>query len=465
MSQANHTTENNNTKIILIIVMMIGAFLGVLNQTMLATVLPKIMIDFDISSSIAQWLTTIFMLVIGIMIPITAYLTEKIGNRKLFLSALVFLIVGSLFCLAAPNFTVLLIGRAIQGAGAGILMPLIQTVLFIVFPIEKRGAAMGIFGLVIAFAPAIGPFIAGWIVSFSSWRILFTIIFVIILIDFVFALFYVKNVTETKDVKLDKPSVTLSTLGFGGLLFAASMVGEIGLTHWLIITSFVVSIIMLYFYVMRQLKLPKPILDFRVFKEREFTLPILLIVLMFILFLANLTILPIYMQTMKGYSSFVSGLVLLIGGAVMGALSPVVGRIFDRFGGRMMSVVCMALITISCLFYISFDASTSMWMIILVFTIQSIGNAGIITPLTTASINALPSHLISHGSAMNNTTRQVAAAIGTGLLVTILNAVSGDLSQTTNFAGIRATYITETVIAVLGLLLAIYYASKRAQPE
>src|SRR5699024_7666200 len=264
MSQTHSITKNNSATNILVIIMMIGAFFGVLNQTMLATVLPKIMIDFDISSSVAQWLTTIFMLVIGIMIPMTAYLTEKFGNRKLFLSALIFLLIGSLICIFAPNFMFLLIGRAIQGAGAGILMPLIQTVLFIVFPVEKRGAAMGIFGLVIAFAPAVGPFFAGWIVNFSSWRILFAVVFLIILVDFVFALFYVKNVTEMKEAQLDKPSITLSTLGFGGLLFAASMIGEIGLTHWLIITTVVGSIIMLYFYVTRQLNMSEPTLDFRV---------------------------------------------------------------------------------------------------------------------------------------------------------------------------------------------------------
>ncbi len=460
MSQINNTTFNHNTKNVLVIIMMVGAFLGVLNQTMLATVLPKIMVDFDISSGAAQWLTTIFMLVIGIMIPTTAFLTERFGNRRLFLAALVFLIAGSLLCLAAPNFIVLLIGRAIQGAGAGILMPLIQTVLFLIFPEEKRGVAMGIFGLVIAFAPAIGPFFAGWIVNFTSWRILFTIIFAIISIDFILALFFVKNVTEKQMNKLDVTSVILSTVAFGGLLFTGSMAGEIGITHWLIVTSFIVSAIMLVLYVMRQLKMSKPVLDFRVFQEKGFTIPILLIIIMFILFLANLTILPIYMQTMLGYSPFLSGFVLLIGGTVMGGMNPVVGRIFDRYGGKMMSVISMILITISCLFYISFNASTSIWMIIIVFTVQSIGNAGIITPLTTASINALPSQLIPHGSAMNNTTRQVAAAIGTGFLVSILNIVSGDLSQTTNFAGIQATYITETAIAVIGLLLAIFYSIK-----
>src|SRR5699024_3015460 len=316
----------------------------------------------------------------------------------------------------APNFMFLLIGRAIQGAGAGILMPLIQTVLFIVFPVEKRGAAMGIFGLVIAFAPAVGPFFAGWIVNFSSWRILFAVVFLIILVDFVFALFYVKNVTEMKEAQLDKPSITLSTLGFGGLLFAASMIGEIGLTHWLIITTVVGSIIMLYFYVTRQLNMSKPTLDFRVFKERHFTIPIVLIICMFILFLANLTILPIYMQTMLGFSSLKSGVVLLIGGAIMGGMSPVVGKVFDRYGGEAISVISMSLITISTVSYIFFDDRTSLSMIIIIFTIQCIGNAGIITPLTTASINALPTHLIAHGSAMNNTTRQVAAAVGTGLL-------------------------------------------------
>ena len=140
----------------------------------------------------------------------------------------------------------------------------------------------------------------------------------------------------------------------------------------------------------------------------------------------------------------------------MGGLSPIVGRIYDRYGGKLMSVISMMLITISCVFYMSFDSSTSLWIIILVFTLQSVGNAGIITPLTTASIGALPPQLIAHGSAMNNTIRQVAAAVGTGLLITILNKVSGDLSHTTNFSGIRITYLAETAISISGLILAAF---------
>src|SRR5699024_4300829 len=214
----NHSISASRQKTV-IAILMLGAFIAILNQTLLTTVLPEIMESFHLTSNTAQWLTTIFMLVNGIMIPITAFLIGRFTTRGLFSTAVGLFLVGSLICLAAPNFSLLLIGRAIQAAGAGILMPLVQTVLFVIFPPNKRGMAMGMFGLVIGFAPAIGPTAAGWIVNIYPWRILFLIIFTISLIDILLGYFFIHDITERENITLDKWSIVLSTLGFGGLLY------------------------------------------------------------------------------------------------------------------------------------------------------------------------------------------------------------------------------------------------------
>lgn len=190
MTQTQPSHLNIKQRNLMIAVMMIGAFIGVLNQTLLTTILPEVMKDFAISSSTAQWLTTIFMLVNGIMIPVTAYLIERFSLRTLFFTAATCLILGSLICMLGVNFPLLLVGRSIQALGAGILMPLSQTLLFIIFPVEKRGMAMGIFGLVIGFAPAIGPTAAGWFIHLFDWRYLFLVVLLISVVDAIFG-FYI----------------------------------------------------------------------------------------------------------------------------------------------------------------------------------------------------------------------------------------------------------------------------------
>src|SRR5690625_3115826 len=205
-----------------------GAFVAILNQTLLATALPVFMADLNITANTAQWLTTIFMLVNGVMIPITGFLIQKFTTRGLFLTAMGLFSLGTFICAISPTFAMLLTGRIMQAAGAGIIMPLMQTILFVIFPVHRRGAAMGTFGLVIAFAPAIGPSLSGWIVDHYPWPTLFKIILPIAILDLIFAYFVLRNVTERTFPPLDITSIVLSTLGFSGLLYGFSAAGSLG---------------------------------------------------------------------------------------------------------------------------------------------------------------------------------------------------------------------------------------------
>src|SRR5690606_1958498 len=287
-------------------VLMAGVFVAILNQTLLATALPHIMDDLSISANTAQWLTTVFMLVNGVMIPITAFLIGKFSTRNLFFVAMGLFAAGTIICAFAPGFAVLMIGRIVQAAGAGIMMQLTQTVLFIVFPVEKRGQAMGLFGLIISFAPAIGPTLSGWIVGQYPWRALFYIVIPIALLDLLLAYFFLKNVTKQTYPTLDLLSIGLSTMGFGGILYGFSSAGSLGWGSPAVGVSIVVGLVSLLFFIRRQFRLDQPILEFRVFSYSIFTLSTILSVIVFISMIGSATILPIYMQNMHGFTALES---------------------------------------------------------------------------------------------------------------------------------------------------------------
>ncbi|WJP97854.1 MDR family MFS transporter [Macrococcus bovicus] len=436
---------------IVVFIMMIGAFIAVLNQTLLTTALPAIMKSFRLDINTAQWLTTIFMLINGVMIPVSAYLTSKYSTRRLFNTALILLMIGSFLCFIAPNFYVMLIGRSIQALGAGILMPLMQVVLLVSFPKEKRGLAMGIFGLIIGFAPAVGPTISGWIVNHYSWHILFLVVLFIILIDFILGIWLVKNLTLLSDPTLDLYSVITSTLSFGGILLGFSLAGRLGFNHPTVILILVAAFISLYLFIQRQLKSEVPMLELKVFEDRQFTQSSLLIVVMFIIFIGSMTLLPIYIQNIRGYSALSSGLILLPGGLMMGLMAPITGRWYDKVGGKPLAVIGMGLIVLGSAFISLLSAESSQLTITLAIVVLMVGNGFIMTPMTTHAMNNLSLPMLPHGSAMNNTLRQVCAAVGTAILVSIMGA-GGHSSA---IAGFHFTYQVVTGLALIGLLMAL----------
>lgn len=452
----NLSTKQRNT---VVFVMMIGAFIAVLNQTLLTTALPAIMISLHLDMNTAQWLTTIFMLINGIMIPISAYLTSKYSTRQLFNTALILFMVGSFLCFIAPNFYVILIGRSVQALGAGILMPLMQVVLLVSFPKEQRGLAMGIFGLIIGFAPAIGPTASGWIVNHYSWHMLFLAVLIIVLIDLIVGFFVVKNLTILSDPTLDIYSVITSTIGFGGILLGFSQAGRIGFMHMSVIITLIIAFISLYLFIKRQYHLEVPMLEFRIFKDRQFTQSSLLIVIMFIIFIGGMTIMPMYIQNIRGFTALQSGLILLPGGLMMGIMAPVTGRMYDKVGGKILAIIGMSLITAGSILISLLPANASQLHITLAFLTIMTGNGFIMTPMTTHAMNTLSLMLIPHGSAMNSTMRQICAAIGTAVLVSIM----GVHGQTNALDGFHFTYHIVTILAFIGLIMALTLPNSRTK--
>ncbi|HLR63660.1 MAG TPA: MDR family MFS transporter [Lentibacillus sp.] len=456
LSQAKRTT--------LMLVLISGAFSAILNQTLLATALPKIMADMNLGESTAQWLTSIFMLVNGIMIPITALLINRFTTRGLFLTAMGLFGAGTIICAFAPNFPLLMVGRIVQASGAGIIMPLMQTILMLVYPLEKRGSAMGMFGLVIAFAPAIGPTLSGYLVEHFPWRSLFYVVFPIIVIDVVIAYFLLRNVTERTFPKVDVPSIILSTFGFGGLLFGFSVAGSAA-NGWgspQVMISMVVGAVSLTFFIFRQLRLPQPILEFRIFKYKMFTLATVLGMVVFIAMIGAATVLPILMQNYLGFSALESGLALMPGAAIMGIMSPITGRLFDRFGAKYLAIIGLTIVTVTTFMLAVLTTETTFAYIATVNAVRMFGVAMVMMPITTAGLNELPNKMMPHGTAMNNTMRQVAGAVGTALLVTVMsNAAIPEEGRQGLVHGSNVSFVVAGVIAVIGIVLAFFVKNPR----
>ena len=455
----NYTTQSTEkiNRMSIVAILLGGTFLAILNQTLLITATPHIMLDFQLSESSGQWVTTIFMLVNGIMIPITAFLMETFSTKRLYLVSMLIFILGTVICALAFNFPILMVGRVVQAAAAGIMLPLMMTIFMLIFAVERRGFAMGMSGLVIAFAPAIGPSLAGWLVEFMHWRFLFLIILPLALIDLVLARIYMRDIIKRTFPKVDYLSIVLSIFGFGGLLFGFSSVGNYGWGHLIVLISLFIGAVTLTLFILRQFILDEPILEFRVFSNRTFTLTTIIGMIAFLMLIAAETILPIYMQLMAGFTALESGIMILPGALIMGILSPIVGQIFDKIGARILLITGLGIISVTTFFFTNLSTETTLTYLTVIFAIRMIGIAMVMMPSTTAGLNALPTRLIPHGTAMTNTMRQVAASIGTATLVTVMSlGAFGSRQPDMLIQGVNIAFYVASGLSCIGFILTLF---------
>lgn len=462
---------------LLVVVLLIGTFCTVLNQTLLATAFPTLMKEFDISASTVQWLTTGFLLVNGIMIPVSAWLINSFSSKKLYISAMTTFLIGTIICFLAPNFSVLLTGRLIQAIGVGLSMPLLQNIMLTIFPPEKRGSAMGMAGIVIGLAPALGPTLSGWIIDHYSWRDLFGMVIPIVILVLVLALFFMKSVIELTHPKIDTISAILSTIGFGSLLYGFSSVGDKGWLSKEVLGFLIIGIIFIFLFSKRQLKIEHPFLELRVFKSKIFTIAAVLAGVTNMAMIGAEMVLPLYIQNIRGESAFHSGLMLLPGALVMGLMMPITGAIFDKRGARKLAITGMFILTSATLPFAFLTSKTSVIVIVVLYAIRMFGISMVMMPVTTSGMNALPAHLISHGTAVNNTFRQVASSIGTAILISVLTNVTKnnlptksileatplaykDQAINATLSGYHAAFLVAVIFGFIGWLITFTLAKK-----
>ncbi|MFC4761255.1 MDR family MFS transporter [Fructobacillus durionis] len=439
MAKNKETAGQPVNKIAMMALLMIGSFVIILMQTSLGTALPALMTAFDVDSATVQWLTTIFLMVNGIMMPVSAYLTTRIPTKYLYLSALAVYIVGTFMAWTAPTseFWMMMVARGLQAVAAGIVMPLMQVVALTLFSEESRGKAMGSIGLVIGMAPAIGPTLTGWILDGKheflgmsiggDWRSIFAMVLPLAVIVFFLSIFYFKNVLETKQVTLDIRSLIESTLGFGALLYGFAMVSNHGWDSFsYVIAPIIVGALIIAEFTRHQFHMEKPFLDMKLFMNKQFALTTTLVSLTFIAMIGVEMVLPSYMQMVRGLSALDSGLTLLPGAMMMGLISPIAGSFYDKIGAKRLAIFGFALVAMATLPYYYLTAETPTIYITALYMVRMAGVAFTMMPLTSAAMSVLPRTETAQGTAVNNTIRQIAASLGTAILASVMQSVAND---------------------------------------
>ncbi|MES9665227.1 MFS transporter [Bacillus cereus] len=411
--------ENVNVKAV-VAVLILGMFVSILNQTIINVALPPLMNEFNVSTSTAQWLITGFMLVNGILVPISAFLVSRFTYRKLFVAAMLFFTVGSIICATSGNFTMMMTGRIIQAVGAGILMPVGMNIFMTLFPPHKRGAAMGLLGVAMILAPAIGPTITGWVIENYSWNLMFYGMFVIGLIITFLSLKFFTLAQPVSKTKLDVFGVISSSIGLGSLLYGFSEAGNNGWTSAEVVITLIIGVIGLAVFIWRELTTDNKMLDLQVFKYPTFTFTLVINAIVTMALFGGMLLLPVYLQNIRGFTPMESGLLLLPGSLIMGIMGPVAGKLFDKYGIRPLAIVGLAITTFATYKFTTLSMDTPYSVIMMDYIIRSIGMSFIMMPIMTAGMNALPMKLISHGTATQNTSRQVAGSIGTAILITLM---------------------------------------------
>jgi DHA2 family lincomycin resistance protein-like MFS transporter len=439
--------------------LLIGGFVGMLSETALNIALPALMRDFNVTTGNVQWLVTSYLLMVGIVLPLTGILTKWFTTRQMVLFALADFLIGVIISAVAPNFGVLLLGRIIQGIATGILLPMIFIVLLSIIKPNKRGSAMGIVGLVIMFAPALGPTLAGIILGISSWHFIFWMFVPLLLISAGLTARSLVNVTEITKPKIDGLSVVLSTIGFGGLVVGASFAGDDGWLSPLVLASILVGIIALIIYVRRQTKLTIPILNFSVFKIRAYTHGLILVLLDFVIIMASAYLLPLYWQKSLLVAVSLVGIFMLPGGLANAIFSSVAGRMSDEYGSKGFIVAGFGLTTIGSVLLILAGPSVAHWYIILAHVIIMIGVPLIISPAQIFALNAIKGPASADASTILNTLQQIVGALATAIATSLIGLGvmnAGHVKATLAFnLGAHYGFIFITAISVVGLVIAI----------
>lgn len=462
--------------------LIVAAFVAILNETTMAIAIPHLNVDLGIPPELGQWFTSAFMLTMAVVIPTTGYILQRFTTRQVFLAAMIAFTVGTAVCLVAPGFTVLLMGRVIQAAGTGIMMPLLMTTLMTVVPASQRGRWMGMVSMVISLAPALGPTVSGAVLDSLHWRWLFGIVLPIAVIALAIGAKWMTNLGETSKAPFDVLSVVLATFAFGGLVFGLSQfgsdssdvpAGELSPAMLGGVTSGV-GAVMLGVFIWRQILLQredKALLDLRTFESRNFAISVVTMTVVAIAMFGTLTLLPQYLQNVAGLDALEAGLVLMPGSIMMGLLGPFMGRIYDVKGPRALLVPGTILIAAALFVYATVGEATSVWLLVGVQSGMSIGLAMSFTPLFSASLGSLPSRLYSHGSAALNTMQQVGGAIGVALLIAVYSSFlhqgeSEGLSLAAAGApGARMAFLIAAIISLVPVVLAWFVRRPEDQRE
>ncbi|MGL4569973.1 MAG: DHA2 family efflux MFS transporter permease subunit [Clostridium sp.] len=440
-------------------VLLFGGFLALFNETIVNVALPKLMEELIVNAQTIQWLSTGYLLVIGILVPVTAFLIQKFTLKQLYIAAMSLCLLGTVIAATAPNFTFLLCGRLVQASGTGMLVPIMMNTIVVINPPEKRGAAVGLGLFVILFAPSIAPSISGVILQTLSWRYLFIIEIPLIIIALLLGYKYLEKVTELTNPKIDILSIILSTLGFGGIIMGFSSLGNKKASIF-----FIVGIIALILFSIRQFKLKEPMLDLRVLKSREYTLGVIFVMISMMTLFETLVVMPMYLEGVYHLTPLQVGIAILPAGLINAVTSIITGNIYDKLGAKKVVPFGFIILVVSFFLLSRVDVNTSYKTIIILLCILNVGTPLVMTSSQTNSLNQLKPREYPHGTAIINTVQQISAAMGSSLFVSLMTTrknsylssiggnVSSDQVAEAFTKGFNHTFLVGAIILLIGLL-------------
>lgn len=451
--------------------LVLATFVVILNETIMINAIPRLMTDLEVTERAAQWVSTAFMLTMAAIIPTTGWFLQRVTTRRAYAIAMIVFLTGTALSAIAPTFAVLLVGRVIQAGGTAVMMPLLMTTLMTVVPEHDRGRVMGNVTLAISVAPAMGPVISGLVLQIGSWRWLFVLVLPIAGAVTWFGLRKLENIGEPQTGAIDVSSVALAALGFGSLVYGLSKFEtDNPTTPALIIAA---GVVLIAVFVLRQLRLQRtgsPLLDLRVLLSGTYAKALTLMSVAFLAMLGSMILLPLYLQNLRGLSPLETGLLIMPGGLAMGLLGPTIGKLFDRFGGRVLVIPGSIGVSVALAGFTQISMSMPYWQLLGLHILLMISLAAAFTPVFTLGLGALPPHLYSHGSSMLGTLQQVAAAFGTALVVTVMSARSTSLVKggtdavTAHLDGMKLAFGVSAALSLIVIVMAILLPNRSDSP-
>lgn len=403
-----------------LIVIVIGTFMAILDGTIVNVSLPKMISVFNSSPENAQWIVTAYMLTLGIVMPVSGYLGDRLGYKRMYFTALLIFVLGSFLCGIGWSVNSLIIFRVIQAVGGGIMQPLGMAILYQNYPREKMGMVLGIWGIAIMLAPAIGPTLGGYLVDYISWRFIFYINIPLGILNLFLAAARLKETQLIKGRDFDYIGVITSTIGFFCLLLALSQGNKNGWSSPYIMFLLFTSATSLTIFVHNELNHSSPLLELRLFKNYIFAIAIIVSSLISIGMYAVIFLFPLLLQSILGQSAMQTGLILFPAALASGIVMPFSGRLFDRYGARTIVVGGLAILVVTTYMLHYINALTPFSVMIFWLVIRGFGMGFCFMPSTTAGMNTVPPALVGRASALNNVIRQIASAFGISMFTSIL---------------------------------------------
>lgn len=456
-------------RMLVFINIMIATIASSMLATALTTALPPIVKDLNISITMGQWLTSGYSLAMAIMMPLTAFLINRFPTKKLYCSAIVIFIVGLIICCMAPTFPIMMIGRIVQASGNGILTSMAQVITLSIFPSEKKGSAMGWYGLSVGAAPVIAPTIAGIMVDQVGWRMIFVAAAVIMVIGLVYAIAVLGNVLDNEAVKFDVGSFVLSAIAFGGVTLGIGNIGNYGLMGMQTYIPLILGIVGSVLFVRKQMHLKEPFLDVRILSNRDYAISVIGSMLLYFIMMGSSILLPLYVQQVKGLSATTSGLVALPGSLAMAIISPFAGKLFDKLGIKILlfsGSVCL-IVSNLCMYFITLD--TSVWFAAVFNVVRSVAIGCLMMPLVTWGAGSIDTRKTSHATALLTSLRTISGAIGSAVFVAVMTVATSykvkQLGDDASMYGMNMAYAAMALSSLLLLVVAIvvckYQKSKK----